>query len=778
MDDRLTEEQIQAEQERLNAIRDGTAGQKEYTKHAQDMADALKGLGKATIDYTKRMNDGATGAQEFNGTIDAISTGLQALTWAIAALAGPLGLLARAVVGATVMIIKGAAEYSKAAAKQADELFKTYQDLNKVGAAGAGGMQEVFNNMQKFGYNLKELDKMTALIAENSKQLSALGGTAAQGTKKFAELSDAMTKGEIGKEFKRAGLSIDDINQSSAVYLRTITSLGLQRKKSDLDLISGARSLTNEFDTLRRVTGETLTEQARKQAAIVGEDVSGAVLARLMAGTEQAQKNAGVLSNVLQMLPEEMSAMQRRSLGGRVTPEDAAILRSLPQTTKILQQLARGRDVGMTDAEIMEMSRQEAETALQRADRSYELGIGQQLTGYTRETLAKIAGREDYRDAMAAARDEKRGDQQVRNMVDMQDAQRQSTQSLQSFVNAGVGPATTALKLLAEAANAVYGVPGKIMPKTFGSQAQPFVPGTTPGGSYDSLKGGPKPSGPATGTQMVGGADARSKAESYLGRKMSDQEYSAIIKLTHAEATAGHKADQREQALIMGTILNRARTHPGGVMGAINQPNQFQPATGTKFKPGPNQAYMQGPGKDRQAMIEGATAFLDGVSKQQTKFTAANPGAYGPGTNIGYLRQLQREGGEVYGGTIFNTKLDAVADKLQARTATDSKKEKDTLITTPDLSGLGGNAFDRRLKELGRPTVPAGPSTEYKSKLGAVKPDAAAPVKPEMPPTETANNASNQMFDLMKQQQSTLELMARYQQQTATNTHKISKAAS
>lgn len=161
------------------------------------------------------------------------------------------------------------------------------------------------------------------------------------------------------------------------------------------------------------------------------------------------------------------------------------------------------------------------------------------------------------------------------------------------------------------------------------------------------------------GIQMRGTGNTgtgKSAAESYLGRSLNAQEYDALIRATHAES--GSKNSPEEQAMIMGSILNRARTNPGGVMGALNAPNQFQSVTGTRYNPGPSINYRNGPSQARQASIEAAARdLLPRVPQNQTDFTAASPSAYGAGTNIGYLSQLQKSGGAVYGGTQFTTQL-------------------------------------------------------------------------------------------------------------------------
>jgi hypothetical protein len=169
---------------------------------------------------------------------------------------------------------------------------------------------------------------------------------------------------------------------------------------------------------------------------------------------------------------------------------------------------------------------------------------------------------------------------------------------------------------------------------------------TTPGGVNRGTPGGPRSS--------TGGA--RAGAEQYLGKKMSDSEFDALIRATHAEAGAGKQASQQEQAMIMASILNRARSDAGGIMGALTAKNQFQSVTGTAANNNqPSKNYLQGPSGDRLTSILGAATQLENISRQQKNFTAANAAAYGPGTNIGYRDQMLAAGGQTIGGSVFQT---------------------------------------------------------------------------------------------------------------------------
>lgn len=149
---------------------------------------------------------------------------------------------------------------------------------------------------------------------------------------------------------------------------------------------------------------------------------------------------------------------------------------------------------------------------------------------------------------------------------------------------------------------------------------------------------------------------ARESAEKYLGRNMSDDEWNYLLRATAAESSF----NKEEYAMVMGSILNRARDYgKNGVIAALMAPNQFQAVTGTAVdghKPSAN--FVRGPSNNQmKMMLYAAVNILPRVSHSQRNFTAANPAAYGAGTNIGYLHRMVAQGGTKIGGTVFNTAL-------------------------------------------------------------------------------------------------------------------------
>jgi flagellum-specific peptidoglycan hydrolase FlgJ len=743
MDNNLTPEQIAAEQDRLNAIRDGTAGQKDYNAQSKSMMDALKGLGKATVDYTKRMNDGASGAQEFNGTIDALADGVKIVTGLLVAMGGPLTWLVAAVGAATVGVLK----YGKAAAKQADELFKTYQDLNKVGASGAGGMRDVFDNMQKFGYNLKELDKMTNLIAQNSQTLSRFGGTVAQGTKRFANLSDELTKGDIGRQFLAAGMGIDDINQSAATYLKQQTQLGAARKKTDAELAAGAAALTSEFDTLRRLTGDTIAEQKKKQDELVQSDVGNQILADLQARADKGDVIAGKqlekLNAVIQQVPEGLRSKVIGSLGGKVDPAAQRILG--PALNMIRDENASREDtinaMRANQNRMLEINRGAAKmgsTALTGGVPIYQLReqaeLGDETLRRREAELSKVPT-----------------DKATENMVDLTQAQRESTKALQSFVNAGILPATAVLKTMAEVGSKAYNIPGKVAPDTFGSKAGSYT-GASQGGSLDAAKAAlaakaaakETPTG-APGTQSPGfKATSPATPVSGTSKEYYDKMYNKLLEEGKKQGIANPEAIAK-----LGAAQTSLETGYGKHMVGNN-------AFGIKAKAGGASV-----GASTQEFENGKM-----VTKNQN-FRKYNSPEESAADFISFLKENKR-----YKGVLESkTGEEAIAAQGKTGYATDPAYFQ----KLADINGkMGANVSAlTNLNTKTNATAPAGPAIGgFKPQLAGVKPEAATPPPSQNQQSESASMMTG-IMDMLKEQKGGFDAMLRAQASTAQNTKKL-----
>ena len=103
-------------------------------------------------------------------------------------------------------------------------------------------------------------------------------------------------------------------------------------------------------------------------------------------------------------------------------------------------------------------------------------------------------------------------------------------------------------------------------------------------------------------------------------------------------------------------MLNRAR-NASSITTILGEKNQFQSVTGVRNS-GPSNNYTGGPSLSRAERIYNALInILPVVDKRINCFTAANPAAYGAGTNIGFLYKLKSQPSSVNiggnKGTVF-----------------------------------------------------------------------------------------------------------------------------
>jgi len=183
-------------------------------------------------------------------------------------------------------------------------------------------------------------------------------------------------------------------------------------------------------------------------------------------------------------------------------------------------------------------------------------------------------------------------------------------------------------------------------------------------------------------------AGARTSAEKYLGRSMSNTEWDQLIRATSAEA--GPTSNKDEQARIMATILNRARDSNSTITEELEKPNQFQAVTGTKYKKGPSEQYTKGPNEERkQDIISSAATILQDVPKTQKRFAAADINAYGPGTNPAARDTLN--GGQS-GGTLFEVPMPEKRSNSNKISHEFGEKRFGETHKGADISGQTGDA--------------------------------------------------------------------------------------
>jgi|TARA_A100001015_G_scaffold59146_1_gene65208 peptidoglycan hydrolase-like protein with peptidoglycan-binding domain len=200
--------------------------------------------------------------------------------------------------------------------------------------------------------------------------------------------------------------------------------------------------------------------------------------------------------------------------------------------------------------------------------------------------------------------------------------------------------------------------PPNIADDKFLDKLAKVVAGQVPKVTKPTDTGNPKPFGGKELDDLGFGGqkniEAKKIAEEFLGKEMNDQEWNALIRATVSEASPNSK----EQAAVMAVILNRARSskYPDGIIAVLTQKNQFQAVTGTRFAPGPSKNFSNVSKQSVAAVADATIKHLKRMDKSWLNFTANNPRAYGPGTNIDFMYAMRKsKGASVIGQTVFGT---------------------------------------------------------------------------------------------------------------------------
>ena len=447
-------------QEMANAMKDAEKGLKGW---ARAMADSQQKMGKGVVDFTKAMYKGEQGMSAMNGAIDSLAGGLEALLLIIpgsALLKAGLFLASKAV----GIFATGIKEVNK----QSDELFKTYQDLSKSGAAAAGGMTEITANMQKLGYGFNQLDQMTALIKENSTALAAFGGTAATGTKAFADAASDIQRSNIGKSLQMLGKTPDDINRGTAMFIKQQQMAGVSSTNIQQNLAQRSAEYIKQLDLMSKLTGESAEAlQASRDQAMAEDAFNQTIYELRKKGDEASMKRADELLKMSDMLITA-PALQKdywMSVGN-----DASAMGRM-MTMGMSDFALYSQSANFNAAEGIRLVKQGNQTFRDSMGGLYKINgalEGVAVSAKESSAIMAIGGDKSMKqnEDLAKAQQElqvKGLDPATKAQVELRINQMKSRDSLQSFVNLGVNPATQSLEQLSKATNKITGfVPGEV----------------------------------------------------------------------------------------------------------------------------------------------------------------------------------------------------------------------------------------------------------------------------------------------------------------------------
>ncbi len=441
--------EYEALREEIDRLKNGIADVAGQSKgFGASFSTAGKQVATGVGNFTSALANGQQGASTFNG---AITSGASAVA-TLSKLLGPLG-------SAFGKLTEVAGEYIIRTNQQSDALFKSYQDLSKIGGAGKEGMTGVFESMQQFGLTMSQLPEFGAMITQNSEALAQLGGTVNQGIKSFANVAASIQQSGLQAEFERMGMTTKSINEGTISYLRIQAMTGASAYKSQEALNAGAAEYLQQQDKLSRLTGKSIEVLAKEQEARLA-DQRYAALNREMTQKAAASRAAGDEASakavedqmaenkkLLDQTPKELQKGVQDLMSGVVnSPEAIKAFNALPEMSQmVMSQNFKAADV-LASAANESKALLDRNTALAKSG-NFDKVFGQ-YSAYvelSNKNLAQsaVVSAKTATDQQEAAR--KGADVDINNQVAMREAQRQTTMAFDNLVQKGVSPVTAKL---------------------------------------------------------------------------------------------------------------------------------------------------------------------------------------------------------------------------------------------------------------------------------------------------------------------------------------------
>jgi hypothetical protein len=500
-DNLMTPEEIQAEietihaaaqrlgymtQGMIDALKDAEKGIRGYTalqkQKTAELKASLKDFGTSMAGLFEGLAEGKTGMAAYSG----VMTGSMD---AVGRASSQYGKAGKGFAVLLKILSFGITEISK----MSDALYKANQDISKAGAVGAGGMTEVFNSMQKFGYGVGELGDMTSLLTKNSKALALFGGTANEGARRFANAAGVIQHSDLQQQFMNMGISVNSINEGIAGYLQLQTNLGTSQKLTNKEISQGSADYIMNMSKLSKLTGMSADQLQKERDKLDTIDTFLAVLSKQAAAGPEGRKRAEeVYNSFLGIMSRSETlglGLAQQYSGTLAGGEESmkAFMSTGGASLELVRALKEGTISGTQfDQSIVDATKGTFNTArntalINGAGKDVYLSVGDYLKVINTDFVKSMQDITDSTNGAAAGSD-KVTDENTKLLR----AQMSSRDGLQNLFFKGIGPLNKAFTWLNESLNKVlgwFGFTGSVQEKATTPASSGAGKATTPASS-------------------------------------------------------------------------------------------------------------------------------------------------------------------------------------------------------------------------------------------------------------------------------------------------------
>lgn len=281
------------------------AGVAAFSAHVEKIGSTSKALHQSLVNLGKSLGSvhanimkGDTGTAKYAEMTATAAQGALSVAGAFGKLNPVVGLAAQALI-----------KFAVAAAKQGDDQFKVYQQLQEAGASTADDLDGVNDMLTKFGLTAVEAEKVLGLIASTAPSLAMFRDNVGDGAKAMAKLSKNFEP--LRGQLTELGISVEEQRAQMFSYMEAQAKIQGRGVKISNETTEAMAKYMLETNALTKLTGATRQQQ------------------------EDAQRKA--------LQREQLASRTRKARQSNDPAERAAAERDL-QTYKTLTALAGGND--------------------------------------------------------------------------------------------------------------------------------------------------------------------------------------------------------------------------------------------------------------------------------------------------------------------------------------------------------------------------------------------------------------------------------------------------
>jgi len=348
------------------------AGLRMLTAGVEGAAAGLKTFGTGLLNGERGAQLTAKALTDFTSPLINAAEVIGGVLTALSFIPGPIGLMSRGarIAGAALFGVGAAAgsaavKLNELGAKQVDTLLKSFNDASQAGVALTGGLEGTLDLMHTFNMTTAEAQQFNDMLAKSNKQLAQFGGTAGTGARRFAEVSGALVKSNLGETFEIMGITQQEQREAALLYMSIQARTGQMQLKNTEQLIQESGKFVEELDRAAQLTGATRKEQQEaREAAMAETRFRSALIDARQRGDKEDQARLEVAQRtaaILKSMGDEKGFLgvlqQAAGRGALTTPEAIAA----EQTYRISEILAKPN---VTDEEILAILAKGADTNL------------------------------------------------------------------------------------------------------------------------------------------------------------------------------------------------------------------------------------------------------------------------------------------------------------------------------------------------------------------------------------------------------------------------------